>query len=419
MGEQLGAVAGATASAIRVAVADDDDDVVAVLCALIRGEEDLELIGVATDAEAAIELAITEHPDVVLLDVRMPGGGGLRAAREIARRCTDTRVIALSAHEDEVTMIQMMGAGAHAYVPKSASTDRIIREILREHRPVAPTRPSRSVWGTDRSTGRSRHDERRERILDVIEHDAISVTMSPVFDVDSGVLVGGEVTPRFARIPVRGPDGWFAEAESVGLLAELELAALDAAILSLEHIPAHAFVVVDLSPSTIVGATLHALPDARRLVLRITEHANVDDYVALSAGVRSLRESGIRIAVGDVGAGIANLRHVVNIGPDLLIVDASLTRGIESDAARHAVVAAITSCAEQLDARVIATGVTTLDQLDELTRLGVHLFEASVNAEPSELGGITWEAAIAAQPHHGRNVRRLGTPGDHRPLGGG
>src|SRR5262249_46598023 len=147
--------------------------------------------------------------------------------------------------------------------------------------------------------------------------------------------------------------------------------------------------------------------DPRRLVLQITEHANVDDYAALSGAVRALREDGIRIAVGDVGAGIANLRHVVNIGPDFLIVDASLTRGIETDAARHAVVAAIAPWPGRPVCRVIAPGVTTVGQPDELPRLGVHLFQSSVSAEASELGDITWEAAIAAQPHHGGNVRRL------------
>ena len=80
---------------LSVLVADDERSVLDVLEALIGAEEDLRLIGKAADADDAIAAAVSHQPDVVLLDVRMPGGGGLRAAREIARRCPSTRVIAL------------------------------------------------------------------------------------------------------------------------------------------------------------------------------------------------------------------------------------------------------------------------------------------------------------------------------------
>src|SRR6476661_4442584 len=87
MGEHANAAADTEQSPIRVVVADDDADVVRALGALIGAERDLELVGTASDAETVIQLAVSEEPDIVLLDVRMPGGGGLRAAREIARRC--------------------------------------------------------------------------------------------------------------------------------------------------------------------------------------------------------------------------------------------------------------------------------------------------------------------------------------------
>ena len=80
-------------SALSVLVADDERSVLDVLTALIGAEDDLRLIGTAIDADDAIAAAVSHRPVVVLLDVRMPGGGGLRAAREIARRCPSTRVI--------------------------------------------------------------------------------------------------------------------------------------------------------------------------------------------------------------------------------------------------------------------------------------------------------------------------------------
>src|SRR6185436_18439789 len=135
----------------RVLVADDDGGVVDVLRALIQSQDDLRLVGSASDTEHAIALAVREQPDVALIDVRMPGGGGVRAAREISRRCPRTRVIALTAHEDEATVIAMMAAGANAYVPKGESTERILREI---HRPMhlvpVPEDEDLGVWSSER-----------------------------------------------------------------------------------------------------------------------------------------------------------------------------------------------------------------------------------------------------------------------------
>lgn len=126
-------------SAIRVLVADDEETVVEVLRALVGSDPNLRFVGSANDAEQAIEMVLREKPDVVLLDVRMPGGGGVRAAREIRKRCSPTKIVALSAHDDADTVIEMIGAGAHGYVPKGDSTDKILRTI---HRAAGGRRPS-------------------------------------------------------------------------------------------------------------------------------------------------------------------------------------------------------------------------------------------------------------------------------------
>ena len=73
---------------IRVLVADDEETVVDVLRALIGSDPSLRFVGAAHNAEDAIEMTARERPDVVLLDVRMPGGGGLRATREITKTWT-------------------------------------------------------------------------------------------------------------------------------------------------------------------------------------------------------------------------------------------------------------------------------------------------------------------------------------------
>lgn len=113
---------------IKVLIADDEEIVRESLASVIGSDPSLEVVGKAQDAQGAIDLAEWRLPDVALLDVRMPGGGP-RAAREICRRCPATRVVALSASEDQDSVLAMIRAGARSYVGKTATNDEILSAI--------------------------------------------------------------------------------------------------------------------------------------------------------------------------------------------------------------------------------------------------------------------------------------------------
>ena len=85
----------------------------------------MELVGAVKDAAEAIEVALREHPDVALVDVKMPAGGGAHATREI-RRSPQTQLVALSAYEDRRTVLEMLRAGVVGYVVKGTSADEIL-----------------------------------------------------------------------------------------------------------------------------------------------------------------------------------------------------------------------------------------------------------------------------------------------------
>ena len=116
---------------VRVLVADDDYDARGLLQVYVQGEPELVLVGAAADADGAIELAREHRPDAALLDVNMPGGGGLRAAREIRQVSPETSIIALSGIDDRATVVEMLKAGAVSYVVKGASRDQIIHTVRR------------------------------------------------------------------------------------------------------------------------------------------------------------------------------------------------------------------------------------------------------------------------------------------------
>jgi DNA-binding NarL/FixJ family response regulator len=138
---------GAQALSIRVLVAEDAPVVRTALAALISAVPDLELVGMAEDAVEAIELARVTHPDVAIIDVKMPGGGGSRATREILWHSPETRVLALSARAERDCVLEMREAGAACYMLKGTPADQILRTIrdcAAEPNP-APASDSRSL----------------------------------------------------------------------------------------------------------------------------------------------------------------------------------------------------------------------------------------------------------------------------------
>jgi PAS domain S-box-containing protein len=120
--------------AIRVLIAEDTKPVREALSALVASEPGFDVVGIAADADEAIELAVAESPDVAILDVRMSRGGGPRAAGELRKRSPRTRVLALSAYEDRATVVEMLRCGAVGYLLKGAEPSEIVEAVRRSVR---------------------------------------------------------------------------------------------------------------------------------------------------------------------------------------------------------------------------------------------------------------------------------------------
>lgn len=368
---------------IRVLIVDDEESVVDVLRSLIGSDPSLRVVGAAHDAETGIALAVEEQPDVVLMDVRMPGGGGVRAVREITKRHPDTKVVALSAHEDEDTRIRMIGAGARDYVPKSESTDAILEAI---HRSVG--RKGRQRAHRLRSSDR-RKEEQRTRVERALESGCVTATFQPIIDLETGRVVGVEAQPHVAMLPSRPFDAWAGEAEAVDLLTKVELAALKAALAALPVLPEPLFVEVEVSPRTAASSRFQrAIREtwAGRLVLAMSELSAPD--AGLAKDVEPLRSRGVRITLADVGASMGSLEQLVALWPEFVRLDRGVTDGVHLDGARHAIVAATVGAATKGGAQVIAEDVTSRSQLDELGGLGVRLAQGDRLRPPSHLADL-------------------------------
>jgi DNA-binding NarL/FixJ family response regulator len=114
---------------VRVLIADDDPVMRMLVGAIVARDPGLSLAGEAEDADQAVAAAERLAPDVALLDLEMPGGGGPAAARRIRERAPGVRVLALSAHEDGAAREEMLAAGAVGYVVKGAPPDQVAAAI--------------------------------------------------------------------------------------------------------------------------------------------------------------------------------------------------------------------------------------------------------------------------------------------------
>jgi two-component system response regulator NreC len=127
---------------IRVLVVDDHEVVRAGLRMLLEAEDDMVIVGECGTAEEAIAAVKRLDPDVVLMDIVMPGMSGISATRQIKASCPDTNVLALSVHEDEQYFFEMLLAGASGYVPKRAAPDDLLSAIRSVNRGQAFLYPS-------------------------------------------------------------------------------------------------------------------------------------------------------------------------------------------------------------------------------------------------------------------------------------
>jgi DNA-binding NarL/FixJ family response regulator len=155
---------------IRVAVADDHPLFRAGVIASLRDEPGIEVVGEAVDAPSALALAQVELPDVMILDIAMPGGG-LTAASRIASACPATRIVMLTVSEDEDDLLAAVKAGASGYVLKGAGAGElaaVIRSVIAGDVYVPPA----LAWGMLRELRAPRsgpYDELTDREREVLQ----------------------------------------------------------------------------------------------------------------------------------------------------------------------------------------------------------------------------------------------------------
>ena len=114
---------------IRVVIADDHNIVRMGIRDLLTEESDIEVVGEARNGNSAVDLALAQRPDVVVMDINMPELSGVEATRQIRQAAPEVRVLALTSYTDDPYIYGLLDAGASGYILKTAESHEIIRAV--------------------------------------------------------------------------------------------------------------------------------------------------------------------------------------------------------------------------------------------------------------------------------------------------
>jgi DNA-binding NarL/FixJ family response regulator len=162
-------------SSIRVLVADDHPTFVRAVTLLLNGDPDIEVVATAADGAEAVDMAVSRQPDVVLMDVNMPGVDGIEATRRIIDAAPHVAVVVLTMFDDDDNVAKALGVGAVGYLLKGARQEQIRRAVRAAHAgeailDAAVARKLKAVFAhRPRPSGREEFPGLTVRELDVLD----------------------------------------------------------------------------------------------------------------------------------------------------------------------------------------------------------------------------------------------------------
>jgi EAL domain-containing protein (putative c-di-GMP-specific phosphodiesterase class I) len=227
-----------------------------------------------------------------------------------------------------------------------------------------------------------------ERALDaVLRGDGLRMVGQPIVDLAHARVAGYELLARFDGPPDRSPDVWFEQARIRGLDGPLTVRVMQEMHRLRPSLEPGTFCTVNVEPH------LLARPDVRDallgngrldgVVVELTEHVEGGDGEVLAVALDAVREAGATVAMDDAGQGYSGLARMIEVRPSLIKLDRALVAGIDRDPVQKAVVQLVGDLAGRLDAWILAEGVETEGELDELIRMGVPLVQGWAVGRPA------------------------------------
>jgi DNA-binding NarL/FixJ family response regulator len=156
---------------VRLLIADDHAIVREGLKRILEAAGDLAVVAEAASGPEALEQARRSHPDVVLLDVSMPGRGGLETAKDLKQQNPKVRILMLTVHPEDQFAVRCLKQGADGYMTKDAAPEELVQAIRRLQRGgkyVSPNLAERLAFSLDGELGHAAHEDLSDREFEVL-----------------------------------------------------------------------------------------------------------------------------------------------------------------------------------------------------------------------------------------------------------
>ena len=359
----------------RVLIVDDDDAILAGL------KEFLTSLGHEVDCarEAAEAHALITHVayGLVISDLKLTrshGAEGFEILRFVRENHPRTALILLTGHTSSDVAEEARRRGADAVLAKPASLQRIA--AVMSHVLSAQTRPQAPTGG-------------------IFDRANLSVVLQPIFEIGpwgqrlhalEGLIRG----PKDSNL--ERPDVMFEYAHQKLATGHLDTLCMQTILAAAADLPRVPTLSLNVHGSTLASeqawttrlaeaARAHAIP-LSQLIVEIVERGPVADETSLRRAIEALRGLGIRVAVDDIGNGESNYQRILNLRPDYFKLDRGLVQGVHADPARRTVLTSIAHMAVTFDARVVAEGVETSEDLEAVRAAGISLVQGYLLSRP-------------------------------------
>ena len=170
----------------RILLVDDHDIVRLGLMTLLNDQPDMQVVAEASTSAEAVQAAEKFKPDVILMDIRLPGEGGIEATAQVTRKLPDCKVVMLTSFADDVLVVRAISAGAMGYVLKQVGNEELLRAIRAAARGEALLDPSTTarllshVREAERKADEDAFRDLSDREMDVLIHLAKGKTNAEI-----------------------------------------------------------------------------------------------------------------------------------------------------------------------------------------------------------------------------------------------
>jgi EAL domain-containing protein (putative c-di-GMP-specific phosphodiesterase class I)/signal transduction histidine kinase len=366
-----------------VLLVDDEPVVLRSLARNLTGR-DYE-VEACFSAEEAIQRVARGGVQVVVSDISMPGASGLELLRMIREHDLELPVVLMTGLPGVESATEAIEYGAFKYVVKPVDP-RALRDAVdraaRLYRLARAKREALELAGGGGVSDRAGLELGFGRAL-----GSLWIAFQPIVRASDRSIFGYEALLRSDEPSLPGPGHVLDAAERLGQLSRLGRAVRAKAAQSFRGLKDGPLLFLNLHPRDLEEAELldgsSALTSlAHRVVLEVTERSSVGDIENIREKARRLRAQGFRIAVDDLGAGYAGLASFALLEPEIVKLDMTLVRDIDSNPVKQKLVGSMTQLSRDLGLEIVAEGVETAAERDVLQSLGCDLFQGYLFARP-------------------------------------